>query len=80
MAEGARRVSGADYAIGITGIAGPDGGTAEKPVGLVYIALAGPRGTECHERRFWGDRGRVQILSSATALDQLRMALEDEAG
>ncbi|HZU96784.1 MAG TPA: competence/damage-inducible protein A [Planctomycetota bacterium] len=77
MAEGVRSASGADYGIGITGIAGPDGGTAEKPVGLVFLALAGPRGTRVVERRFWGDRGRIQIQASATALDMLRLELEE---
>ncbi len=78
MAEGERKAAGTDYALAITGVAGPDGGSAEKPVGLVFIALAGPRGTEVLERKFWGDRGRVQVLASAAALDLLRMALEDE--
>lgn len=79
MAEGSRKQSGTDYAIGVTGIAGPDGGTDAKPVGLVFIALAGPKGTHVVERRFWGDRNRIQVLASSSALDMLRMALEDEA-
>ncbi|MBI3724555.1 nicotinamide-nucleotide amidohydrolase family protein, partial [bacterium] len=78
MAEGARARAGADYGIGVTGIAGPTGGTKEKPVGLVFLALAGPAGTTHLERIFAGDRGRVQVQASATAIDLLRLALEDE--
>ena len=87
MAQGARRVAGTDYGIGVTGVAGPTGGSPEKPVGLVHLALAGPpdaAGGEPRitlvERRYAGDRGRVQIQATATALDLLRLALEDEAG
>ena len=58
MAEGARRGFGADFGLGITGIAGPDGGTEEKPVGTVYIACAGPGGTRCVRHRFGRDRTR----------------------
>jgi nicotinamide-nucleotide amidase len=79
MAEGARRVAGTDYALAVTGVAGPGGGSEEKPVGLVFLAVAGPRGTQVVERRFVGDRGRVQIQASATALDLLRIELEDTA-
>jgi nicotinamide-nucleotide amidase len=80
MAEGERARAGVDYAVAITGVAGPDGGTAEKPVGLVFLALAGPRGTQVLERRFWGDRGRVQVLATSAALDMLRLELEEHAG
>ena len=45
MAEGARAATGADYALAVSGVAGPDGGTADKPVGLVYVACCGPRRT-----------------------------------
>lgn len=86
MAVGVRATSGTDYGIGVTGVAGPSGGTPEKPVGLVHFALAGPPATPggepsvTHvERRFAGDRGRVQVFATATALDLLRLALEDEA-
>lgn len=80
MAEGERKAAGTDYALAITGVAGPDGGSAEKPVGLVFVALAGPKGTQVLERKLWGDRGRVQVLACAAALDLLRLALEDEVG
>ncbi len=56
MAEGIQRLSGADIAISVTGIAGPGGGSEEKPVGLVYIGICGPNGTETHEFRL--SRGR----------------------
>jgi nicotinamide-nucleotide amidase len=78
MATGARERAGTDYAVAVTGVAGPGGGSAEKPVGLVHFALAGPSGVVHLERRFAGDRGRVQVQSAATALDLLRLALEDE--
>ncbi len=76
MAEGARRAAGADVGIGITGIAGPDGGTPEKPVGMVCLGLATPRETLAKAVRF-GDRGRdfVRTLAAATALDWLRRRL-----
>ncbi|MBC7327245.1 competence/damage-inducible protein A [bacterium] len=72
MAEGARRVIKADLGVGITGIAGPTGGTPEKPVGLVYIALATPNETICQRNVFPGDREMVRWRSSQTALDMVR--------
>lgn len=66
MAEGARAASGADVAVAITGIAGPGGGSAEKPVGLVHLAVAGPGGTIHLERRY-GDLGRAGIRRAAVA-------------
>ncbi|MGB9607970.1 MAG: competence/damage-inducible protein A [bacterium] len=72
MAEGARRVIKADLGVGITGIAGPTGGTPEKPVGLVYIALATPKETICQRNIFPGDREMVRWRSSQTALDMVR--------
>ncbi|MCI0340803.1 MAG: CinA family nicotinamide mononucleotide deamidase-related protein [Planctomycetales bacterium] len=76
MAEGARRTAGADAGIGITGIAGPDGGTPEKPVGMVCFGLATPHETLARTVRY-GDRGRalVRTLAAATALDWLRRRL-----
>jgi nicotinamide-nucleotide amidase len=75
MAEGARRAGGADWGIGITGIAGPDGGTPEKPVGTVHLALAGPAGTTAVARLYRGDRDRVRRAAAFEALDLLRRAL-----
>ncbi len=68
MAEGARSAFGADYAVSTTGIAGPGGATARKPVGLVYVALAGPNGTECHDHRFPGERRAVIDAAAEAAL------------
>jgi nicotinamide-nucleotide amidase len=72
MAEGVREISGATIGLGITGIAGPAGGAAEKPVGTVLIALAGPRGTISKKYQFWGDRDQIKIISSHTAIDWVR--------
>jgi nicotinamide-nucleotide amidase len=69
MAEGARGRAGVDLAVSITGIAGPGGGSAEKPVGLVYFALAAPQGVIHVVHRF-GDIGR-----EAVRLDSVRVAL-----
>lgn len=60
MAEGALKLSGADIAISVTGIAGPTGGTDEKPVGLVYIGLSGKGGTVSYKNIFSGDRAAVR--------------------
>jgi len=68
MAEGARRVCATDLALAITGIAGPTGGTAEKPVGLVYIALAGPHGVRVERHEFRGSRQGVRWSASEAAL------------
>jgi nicotinamide-nucleotide amidase len=75
MAQGARKVSHADYALSVTGIAGPDGGSAEKPVGLTYIGLAGPGGVEVARHQFTGDRGQNRISAAQTALNMLRLHL-----
>ncbi|GAF75259.1 unnamed protein product, partial [marine sediment metagenome] len=82
MATGCRRKAGVDYAIGITGMAGPTGGTAEKPVGLVYIALACPEGCEAQERRFGEHllRGHIRDRACKAALNMLRLALIERAG
>jgi nicotinamide-nucleotide amidase len=74
MAEGARKKLGTSWAIAITGIAGPDGGTPEKPVGTVWIAIAGPtdRGGTQEKKLFWpGDREQVRRMASVTALHLL---------
>jgi nicotinamide-nucleotide amidase len=76
MAEGARQHAGADYALATTGIAGPDGGTEEKPVGTVFIALAGKFGTtQVEKHRFATDRKTFKDLVCLTAFDLLRRQL-----
>ena len=72
MAEGIRSRSGANIGIGITGVAGPSGGTPEKPVGLVYISLADERGTQVREFRFPGDRERIRHWATQAALELIR--------
>ena len=74
MAEGARRVSGSDVALAITGIAGPAGGSDAKPVGLVYLAIATAKGTEVKERNFKGDRLWIQTLAAYVGLQMIRDA------
>lgn len=71
MAQGARERLHATYGIGITGVAGPGGGTSEKPVGLVWIGLAGPGGTHAVEHRFGGQRQTVRLRSQTAALTML---------
>ena len=75
MAIGARSLDGSDYAIGITGVAGPDGGTDKKPVGLVYIALAKPGGVVVERQQYGGSRADVAQRASQSALALLRRAL-----
>jgi len=75
LAEGARRAAAATWGIGVTGIAGPDGGTPEKPVGTVHLALAGPRGTQALARLYRGDRERVRRQAAFEALNLLRLSL-----
>jgi len=75
MALGVRKTSGADLGLSVTGIAGPDGGTARKPVGLVYIALADGKRVTVHKELFFGGRGQVKFQSSQKALDILRKFL-----
>lgn len=72
MARGARRVAQCDVGIGVTGIAGPTGGTAEKPVGLVHWAVVHPGGEIARDRVFSGDRNNVQSLAAHAALNSLR--------
>jgi nicotinamide-nucleotide amidase len=75
MAEGIRKRCKATFGIGITGVAGPTGGTEQKPVGLVYHALASERETQVEERKFPGDRKRVRWFASQMALDMVRRKL-----
>lgn len=76
MAAGARRRFGADVALATTGIAGPDGGTEDKPVGTVWMALADAAGTAACVRRFPGDRDMIRAWSAQHALDLLRRRLQ----
>ncbi|MBC8324823.1 MAG: competence/damage-inducible protein A [Verrucomicrobia subdivision 3 bacterium] len=74
MAEGARATHGADYALATTGIAGPDGGTPEKPVGTVFIACATPNSTEVVSARIATDRETFKQLVVQRAMNLLRLA------
>lgn len=77
MARGMRAFSGSDFALSATGIAGPDGGTEEKPVGLIYVALAYKGGEDVHELRLVGNRERIRGLGVLEALDMLRRRMEN---
>ena len=76
LAEGIRKRCGTTFGIGITGVAGPTGGTAEKPVGLVFHALASEDGTEVVEKNFPGDRKRIRWFATQQALDMVRRKLK----
>jgi PncC family amidohydrolase len=75
MAKGARRKADTDFAIGITGIAGPTGGTEQKPVGLVYISVDSDEGCETKRCLFAKDRQSVRLRTTQTALNMLRLKL-----
>jgi nicotinamide-nucleotide amidase len=72
LAEGIRNRTGATIGVGVTGIAGPGGGTPEKPVGLVHIGIADERGPRERRFQFPGDRERIRMHASQTALDSVR--------
>ena len=72
LAENMREICNADIGVGITGIAGPGGGTEEKPVGLVYVAVTNGQKHEVVQRRFLGDRERIRRWASQQALDLVR--------
>src|SRR5437773_10184858 len=75
LAEGIRSRAGTTIGVGVTGIAGPTGGSAEKPVGTVHIAVATPGGTEHRQFLYPGDRERVRWQASQAALDMVRRVL-----
>jgi nicotinamide-nucleotide amidase len=76
MAEGARRRLGADLAVAVTGVAGPGGGTEEKPVGLVHLHVSGPEGSRARTLDFPGERDVVRMRATVTALHLVRQFLE----
>jgi nicotinamide-nucleotide amidase len=75
MADGVKHLASTGYSLAITGIAGPAGGTSQKPVGTVYIALSTPQRTVVEQFRFFGTRHMIQALAAETALDWLRRYL-----
>jgi nicotinamide-nucleotide amidase len=75
LAEGARARFGADVGVGITGVAGPGGGTAEKPVGTVHLCVVGPEGRELRALRLPGSRSAVRTRSVTMAMHLLRVLL-----
>jgi len=79
MARGIRNVSGCHYGLSITGIAGPDGGSVKKPVGLVYVGLAAAEGEQTKELRLPGDRNRVRTLAAQHALEWFIRYLEKKS-
>jgi len=79
MAEGARKKAGADWAVSVTGIAGPGGGTPGKPVGLVYLGVAGSEGVETIEKKLVPERKTFKAMASQSALDLLRKKIQKGA-
>jgi nicotinamide-nucleotide amidase len=75
MAEGIRLRAGTNVGIGITGIAGPGGGTAEKPVGTVVVAVAIERETRVRTFQFFGSREQVKYQSAQAAMNMLRLMM-----
>ena len=75
MASGVRTRFGATWGVAITGIAGPDGGSPEKPVGTVWFGLAGPAGTRTHRAIFPGTRLEIRARAAQAAMYQLMMGL-----
>ena len=76
MAQGARRKAGTDFAIAITGIAGPAGGSEQKPVGLVYVSVDSDSGCETERYIFSHDRDFIRLRAAQTALNMLRLQLD----
>ena len=75
MAENIKQISGTDIGLSVTGLAGPAGATEEKPIGLVYVALATKDGVESKELRLWGERNRIRNVTCLHALDMVRRYL-----
>ena len=75
MAAGVRRLTGSDYAIATTGIAGPGGATSSKPVGTVWVALVGPDGVTTHRYRFTGTRAENMASAVTAAIEMLHRSL-----
>ena len=80
MAEGIRQRAGSDFGLAVTGIAGPTGGTPDKPVGLTFIAVTGSSGTRCEKFLFHQDRVRNKERAAQAALNLLRLYLIDASG
>ena len=76
MAQGARLQATADLAVAITGVAGPTGGSEQKPVGLVYIAVSSQDATDISRYMFSHDRNAVRLRAAQAALNMLRLRLE----
>jgi len=76
MAEGVRRLCGADLGLATTGVAGPDGGSEAKPVGTLYLALADEKGTLCHRYQLMNERWRNKQMTSQLALDWVRRRVQ----
>jgi nicotinamide-nucleotide amidase len=75
MAQGIREAARTDLGLSVTGIAGPDGGTKEKPVGLVYISLSSAHGVKTEEHKFLGNREQIRTKAAQMALDTVRRHL-----
>ncbi len=78
MAEGAKKASGSSYSLAVTGIAGPTGGTSDKPVGTVFIAVTSDRGTICNRYSFCGSREEIKNETAQNALELLGKTIREE--
>jgi len=76
MAQGCRQRLGSDWALSITGVAGPGGGSEHKPVGLVFVGLEGPGVSQTHRHIFPGTRDVIRLRASLAALNALRLAMK----